>query len=276
MNVVKYGSVSAHASTSRIVLSSLLTILLSVCFVGCEGPASSAMRLAEFERAGPAIPTTDMELLIRSKIGGPLPGEVLEITMPAILRVVTSERPDPEEGAGPYAFRVSESGTITLPVVGEIEVANKTLVEIESAVVNAYYPEYTATRPSVFVRLVPGLAQPMFTVIGLVNAPGNIPYSPDARYNVMQAIGAAGGLAVGEPHYASVYRLKPDGTIVSATFKVADTGDSSELTDAMRTFIKPGDIVDVARTARTRANTIFDQMFRFSTGAYWDLDGDNN
>ena len=275
VNFVKYGSVSARVSKSRIVLCYLITILLSVCFVGCEGPASSVMQLAEFEDAGPVIPNIDMDLLMRSRIGGaPLPGEVLQITMPAILQVVTVE--NPLHATDSYACRVSESGTITLPAVGEIEVAEKTLVEIESAIVDAYYPEYATTRPAVFVNLVEQIENPLYTVLGLVNNPGNYPYSPDARYNIMQAIGAAGGMGEGEPRYANVYRLKPDGTIVSATFKIANTGDISGLTDALSTIIKPGDIIDVARTARTRINAIVDKMFHFSTGAYWDITDDRN
>jgi protein involved in polysaccharide export with SLBB domain len=232
------------------------------------------MQLAEFEDAGPVIPNIDMDLLMRSRIGGaPLPGEVLQITMPAILHVITAD--EPLHATDTYACRVSESGTITLPAVGEIEVAEKTLVEIESAIVDAYYPEYATTRPAVFVDLVEQMENPLFTVIGLVNNPGNYPYAPDTRFNVMQAIGAAGGVGEGEPHYVHVYRLTPDEAIVSATFKIANTGDDSELADAMTTVIKPGDIVDVARTARTRINAIVDNMFHFSTGAYWDISGDD-
>jgi len=270
---LKHNSVGARVSKSRIVLCYLITILLSVCFVGCEGPASSAMQLAEFEDAGPVIPNIDMDLLMRSRIGGaPLPGEVLEITMPTILQVVTAE--EPLRASDTYACRVSESGTITLPAVGEIEVAEKTLVEIESAIVDAYYPEYATTRPAVFVDLVEQIENPLFTVIGLVRQPGNYPYAPDARYNVMQAIGAAGGVGEGEPHYAHIYRLTPDGAIVSATFKIANTGDNLELADALNTVIKPGDIVDVQRTARTRINAIVDEMFSFGMGAYWRIDQD--
>lgn len=274
MNFVKSSSIGVHISKTQVIFSFLLSILLLICFVGCSDQVrlSSAEELAEFERAGPVLPTIDVDLLIRSKIGGaPLPGEVLEITMPAILQVVTAEEPDAAEAVGPYVCRVSENGTITLPVVGEIEVAGKIEAEIESAIIDAYYPEYATTRPSVFVNLVERLEQPLFTIIGLVGTPGNIPYPPDARYNVMQAIGAAGGLGGGEPRYASVYRLKPDGTIINATFKIANFGDSSGLTDTLSTLVKPGDIIEVAHTPRTRTNAFLDELFYFNIGAYWPI-----
>ncbi len=51
----------------------------------------------------------------------------------------------------------------------------------------------------------------------------------------MQVLGFAGDLTLAaEPHYATIYRLKPDGEIVSAVFKIID---GSKLTEAVNTFI---------------------------------------
>ena len=276
MNFVRCSSTAVPILKDQGACSLFLMISLSLCLVGCSDKVRlpSPEGLAEFENAGPVIPTIEMDRLIRARIGGvPLPGEVLEITMPAIWGVVTAEEPDEAERAAPYVCRVSKSGTITLPVVGEIDVEGKTLAEIESAITDAYYPKYAATRPSVFVRLVEQLEQPLFTVIGLVNKPGNFPYPPNARYNVMQAVGSAGGLVQNaEPRYATVYRLKPDGTIVNATFEIVNIRDGSGLTDALSVLIKPGDIVAVEQTPRTRTNQFLDRVFRVNIGTYMRLD----
>ena len=122
--------------------------------------------------------------------------------------------------------------------------------------------------------IVERLQQPLFTVMGLVNTPGNFPYLPDARYTLMQAIGFAGGLnIVAEPRYVTIYRLKRDGTCVSATFPMKG---KKKLADASNTLIKPGDIVAVEHTLRTRTALFFDRIFRITTGIYWrpdDSDG---
>jgi len=120
--------------------------------------------------------------------------------------------------------------------------------------------------------IVERLQLPLFSVLGLVNNPGNFPYPPDARYNLMQALAFAGGLdRATEPRYATIYRLKTDGTIVSAIFEVARVRNGSRFTEALNTLIKPGDIVAVEHTPRTRTKMFLDTVFRINIGTYWRL-----
>ena len=567
MNFVKYSSIIAHISKTHIVFCLFLTLLLSIYLVGCSDRVvlPTSAQLMEFENAGPVHSSVDMDRLVRAKIGGGayrvVPGDVLELTMPTILQAVTAEEPKIFERVTPYVCRVSERGTITLPIVGEIEAAEKSLAEIESAIIDAYYPKYAVTRPSVFARILeyktakisitgavvePGIyelrsdrmslvallmeaggiinkgaalirithsdetvlnnvktseerlektteqtieqsikpketmlavpsarypasneievqltfeqptlsnttgrldiikhdgttllteqlditsetereallrklaqkesristgkvnqrlcalaemlkpgsgicnsgnrttdnimnpnaelnmaqillaggfadeninsntepnwsdleqnstidealykqlvekyqelidtfgqeksenrkkaesgklkkqeslvlpvkglnipfadvalqdgdsvtveqfEQPLFTVIGLVNRPDNFPYPPDAQYNLMQALGFAGGLdKTAEPRYATVYRLKPDRTVVRAVFKIVE---DSHLTNALSTLIKPGDIIAVEHTPRTRTNLFLYSLFRINLGIYTPFD----
>jgi len=251
---------------------------MAVSLVGCSDRVSlpSQEQLARFEKAGPVVPSVSMDRLITARMHeSPLPGEVLEIIMPVILQVVTTDEPATAAATAPYLCRVSETGTITLPAAGEIEVAEKTLAQIEAAIIDAYYPEYTQIRPSVFVRLASEQepVQPMFTVLGLVNRPGNFPYPPGVRYNMMQAIGFANGLdrAV-DPRYATVYRRTLDGTLASETFTVAGAKDPTGLIDTLNTPIKPGDVVFVEHTPRTRTKEFLDRIFRVTVGAYLPID----
>jgi ribosomal protein S28E/S33 len=113
------------------------------------------------------------------------------------------------------------------------------------------------------------LELPLFTVIGLVQKPGNFPYSPDAQYNLMQALAFAGGLdREADPYYATIYRLGRDGSIVRVPVEIIDAEDGSRLTNAWNTRVKPGDIVAVEHTPRTRTNVFLERLFRINVGAY--------
>lgn len=384
MNFVNCSPAGPCTSKTQAVSCLLLVLLFSVCFVGCsdEVVPPSAEQLTRFEDAGPRRPSVDMDRLVNARIGGGphrvAPGEVLELTMPTILQVVTAEEPEISGTTAPYVCRLSEAGTITLPVVGEIEAAGKTLAGIESAIVNAFHPEFTVSRPSVFAQVLeyktanvsvtgavnkPGLyslrsdqaslvallmeaegivdegaafiqitradeavgralyepdlkegpeiagqikspksqesrslvlpvkglnipfadvalrdgdrviverlREPMITVVGLVNKAGNFPYRPDVEYNLMHALGFAGGLNMSaEPRYATVYRLAADGTTVSAIFNIAGIAKSADPTDALRVLLKPYDVVAVEHTPRTRAKVFWDRVFRFYISTY--------
>jgi protein involved in polysaccharide export with SLBB domain len=102
-----------------------------------------------------------------------------------------------------------------------------------------------------------------------VNRPGNFPTPPDTRYNLVQALAFAGGLnEIADPRYVTIHRLKPDGKIVSAVFPIKD---GSRLADTANTLLKPGDIVDVEHTPRTRTAVFLDKVFRINIGTYLTL-----
>ncbi len=199
MNFVKCSSIIAHISSkTHIVLCLFLTLLLSIYLVGCSDQVilSSAAELMEFENTGPVPSSVDIDRLVRAKIGGGayriVPGDVLELTMPTILRVVIPEKPDIPERTTPYACRVSDKGTITLPIVGEIEAAEKSLAEIESSIIDAYYPKYVVTRPSVFARILE-YKTVKISIIGAVKEPG-IYELPSDRMSLVALLMEAGGI----------------------------------------------------------------------------------
>ena len=153
-----------------------------LCITGCGGlTLSSPKEVREFERAGPITPEVDVDRLLSAKIHTGyyrvVPGDVLELQMPAVLRVVSPglskwfrplvSRRDVE----PYLFRVSDAGTITLSIIGEMSVAGKKLTEVETSVVNAYYPKYVASRPSVVCKVAEYQTENV-TVVGGVARPG--------------------------------------------------------------------------------------------------------
>jgi protein involved in polysaccharide export with SLBB domain len=108
--------------------------------------------------------------------------------------------------------------------------------------------------------------EPLFSVLGLVARAGNFPYPPNIQYNVAQAIAFAGGLEpASDPRYVTIYRLAKDGSIVRVPLKLVD---KDQFTEALNTKIKPGDVVAIEHTPRTRANTMIHDLVRINTGIY--------
>jgi hypothetical protein len=149
-----------------------------------------------------------------------------------------------------------EAQTLVLPVRGlNIPFADVVLAEGDTVVVEPPQEQSVA-------------------IVGLVAKPGNMPYPPSVRYNLIQAIAYAGGLdLVADPRYVSVYRLAPDGEIASVTFQLVNPHRQQKLTGTLALPLKPGDVVSVEHTPRTRMNVFLDRVFRITLGLYlnpWD------
>lgn len=149
------------------------------------------------------------------------------------------------------AQQADASETLVLPVRGlNIPFADAPLQEGDSVVVER-------------------LRDQLITVLGLVRNPGTLPYPPDTEYNLVQAIGLAGGLdMIADPRYVSIYRLKSDGEIASLTIRLVDPRKQGDLTGAQAISLRPGDVVSVEHTPRTRTNVFMDRFFRLNFGMY--------
>ncbi len=157
-----------------------------------------------------------------------------------------------EPFAGSLASPSDEAGaTIVLPVRGlNIPFVDAALNEGDSVIVERLQAQYV-------------------TVLGLVRSPGNFPYPVDAQFRLAEVLAFAGGLdMVAGPRYVSIYRLKVDGTVASATFQLVDPRHQEELTAQLALPVRPGDVVSVEHTPRTRTNTFLDRYFRLSMGVY--------
>jgi protein involved in polysaccharide export with SLBB domain len=182
------------------LLSGILSVLC-VLASGCqESKLSTNQEIAAFELAGPITPKVDLDQLLSAKSNfGIYPvgmGDVLEIQMPTIITAVSPKTyKDQMQQVGPYLCRVSDSGTITVPILGEINVDGKTLAQIEAELVSGYYPKYIIDRPSV-VCSVKEYHLKNITVVGAVVQPGVY----QLRSNEMSLVAAlmkAGGIVEG-------------------------------------------------------------------------------
>jgi protein involved in polysaccharide export with SLBB domain len=251
-------------------------ILSSLYIFGCSSGISSNDQIDRFNKAGPLNPETNLGYTPDSKdLTGPyriIAGDVLEFQMPAVLRVISSDLPEwlrPTYGrteAEPYLVRVAQDGTITLPIIGQINAAGYTLAQIEASVVDAYYPKYVVAQPMVVceVKKYQRESERIFAVIGLVNKSGIFPYPSDVHYNLMEAIAFAGGLdMVADPHYLKIYRQDSSGETLCVTLRM----DGNYLTEAYRTNVQPGDLIYVDHTLHTRINKFFAEVFHITVGA---------
>jgi len=120
--------------------------------------------------------------------------------------------------------RVSESGIINLPLIGDVQVVGKTTGEAEQLISRLLVEKYMQ-RASVAVQVVEFRSRPI-TVIGAVKAPGNLGFS--GRWTLLEAIAAAGGLA--DSHGNVVYVLRR-----------ADSGLSDQVTIDLDELLVRGD-----------------------------------
>ena len=254
-------------------------VFLLIFAAGCGPKVSPPDVVSEFERAGPIRSEAEVAGIygvtgLKSHVGPyrVISGDILEFQMPVVLRVISSDlaawlRPVyGRRDAEPYLARVSQTGTIILPIVGELHVAGKTLAQIEASVIDAYHPKYVVNPPMVVceVKKYQMESQRVFAVIGLVKESGVFPYPGDVQYTLMEALAFAGGLdMVADPRYLKIYRKDAGGALVSATFSV----DSKSMIETYATVIKPGDLVYVDHTLRTRANQFLSDVFHITVGA---------
>ncbi len=209
-------------------------------------------RAAVIDRIGKAHPQVST---------GPIAGrlcELAEMIQPGSgqgCQEPSSDPPaDPDELELPYAFdRAKTAGSLILPVKDmNIPFSDVWLHEGASVTIEPLDPQ-------------------VFTVIGLVQRPGAFDYPPGARFSLIDALGFAGGVnEVANPRYLRVYRRTDEGEIIDAAFEIRGTLPTSAAT----MLIKPGDVVAVEQTPRTRRNLILSQILRFNFGvmSYYRMD----
>ena len=136
--------------------------------------------------------------------------------------------------------------SLTVPVlVGNIPVRDEELVEGDTVIVERSEVQNVS-------------------VVGLVKKPGMFPWGDaKGRHTVMDVLAFAGGVNdLADPQYARVYRQDSAGEVISALVRL--DGASSAGTGEL--YLKPGDIVVVEQTPRTRTRLLLAQIIRMGFG----------
>src|SRR5262245_19893832 len=124
-------------------------------------------------------------------------------------------------------FDVSGSGDIGMPLVREIPARDRTVAELQAAIVAALSPNYVRN-PRVSVEVLS--YRPVY-ILGEVTTPGGYPYANGMT--VVNAIAVAGGFT---------YRARKSRITIQ---REGDAGDVVKLGAELDTPVKPGDVIEV-------------------------------
>lgn len=125
-------------------------------------------------------------------------------------------------------YRVGDSGSISLPLLGVVEADGKTIKELETSIEKSLAQGYVVD-PSVSVEI---LAYRPFYILGEVQKPGQYPYA-GAGMTVLTAVTVGGGFTFrAEQDYVSITRKNEEGKPV-------------EFRAPRDAIVKPGDVIYV-------------------------------
>jgi polysaccharide export outer membrane protein len=142
--------------------------------------------------------------------------------------------------------RVSDAGTIELPLLGAIPVAGLTAPEVRSRLEATLTAKYV-NRANVSVVVKEFASKPV-SVLGAVLKPGSLSIS--GRWTLIQAITAAGGLSDKAGHRVFVLRRAENG--LSDTLEINTQDLFQAATPLWNIPIQPSDIINIpARTNLT-------------------------
>ena len=114
--------------------------------------------------------------------------------------------------------RVSEDGTVNLPLLGDVAVAGKTTAEIGDVLKRLLEAKYMQ-RASVDVQVLEFLSRPI-SVMGAVKQPGPLPFS--GRWTLLEALTAAGGLVESRGSVIHILRRAENGLTDQVTIDADD------------------------------------------------------
>ena len=160
---------------------SILSLVLSlVGLSGCSHPSADAGSAAI-----PAPAIAGDHILV--------PNELIEIKV--------FQEPDLSTAA-----RIREDGKINMALVGEVELAGKTVQEATRAIREGLEAKFLVN-PQVTVTIVEH-ARKLFTILGQVQRAGTYKFPDRESLNLIQAIGIAGGYtAIADPARITLKRL---------------------------------------------------------------------
>ncbi len=143
--------------------------------------------------------------------------------------------------------RISESGMITLPLVGEIRVADSTISEAQVLLKSAYSKVYVA--PQVIVECLMETGETAVspwgnvTVLGRVKKPGQVNMPPTRELTVSRAIQLAGGLDTSARSEAIRITRTRGTEAIQFEINLDNIGKSGQTKDDVH--LLPGDVIYV-------------------------------
>ncbi len=103
-----------------------------------------------------------------------------------LIRVMIFQEPDLQR-----EVRITQEYTITLPLIGTIDVRNKTVRQVEELIRDLYDKDYLVN-PQINLTVLE-YTQRTVQVVGAVNQPGAVVFPPEQKMGLVEAIARAGG-----------------------------------------------------------------------------------
>lgn len=108
-------------------------------------------------------------------------------------------------------LRVSQDHTIVIPLIGVVDVRDRTIAQVQASITELYKKDYLVN-PQVNL-MVMEYASRTVNVLGAVNAPGAFPLPPERSITFLDAIARAGGFGrMANRNRVLLIRVMPDGT----------------------------------------------------------------
>lgn len=139
--------------------------------------------------------------------------------------------------------RISQEYTITLPLIGTIEVRDKTVRQMEELIRSLYDKDYLVN-PQINVTVVE-YTQRTVNVLGAVNTPGLVVFPPEKKMGLLETIARAGGFSrIADRKRVRLSRALADGTTEN---HVINTDDLIQRQGAASDhwFLMKGDVIFV-------------------------------
>lgn len=125
--------------------------------------------------------------------------------------------------------RVSQTGEVFLPLIGSVDVKNRSINAVQQDVTGRYKRDYLVN-PQVNITVMEYQARTV-NVIGAANAPQAIPYPPEQTLTLLDAISRAGGFnRFADKKRVRLTRNGPDGRPVNIVINAEELliGDSGK------------------------------------------------
>lgn len=139
---------------------------------------------------------------------------------------------------------LTAAGTIVVPVVGEVPAAGLTAAELAAELERRLEADYLA-RATVEVAVLQVQARTV-SVLGAVNNPGSYGFAGD--WTLLEAIGAAGGLATDRGNSVRVVRRADNGLSDQITLPLAGLIDRADA--RLNLPVAPNDVIHVEQATK--------------------------
>lgn len=153
-----------------------------------------------------------------------------------LIRVQIFQEPDLERDV-----RITQENTITLPLIGSVEVKGYTVRQTEE-VIRARYDKDYLVNPQVNLTVLE-YAESTVQVVGAVNKPGQVLFPPEQKLTLVEAIARAGGQArIADLRKVRLTRTTSEG---NAENFIVNVDDLMKGVSAEPWFLIKGDVIFV-------------------------------